>query len=178
MSRAAASAALAKNLTFGLQDDEPAASDAARSALALFRAAGHVAGEAMALTDVAWYSADLADGERALAMHRQVGNRAYEAHTLACLAEMHERRGDRAAAESAYRDALAVFATVGDRYGEASTYARLADLLGDADARHRAEAILRELDPPAAEQLRIKRPGHEDSVFGAGLDPDRHTWVG
>ncbi|MEJ3652981.1 BTAD domain-containing putative transcriptional regulator [Actinomycetes bacterium KLBMP 9759] len=150
-----------RDLTFGLQGDETSALDAARSALAVFRTAGHVAGEAMALSDVAWYSARLgagepalADGERALTVHRDVGNRAYEAHTLACLADMHERRGDTAAAESSYRDALAVFAAVGDRYGEASTYARLAELLDDADARRRAEEILRELDPPAAQQLR------------------------
>ena len=56
-------------------------------------------------------------------------------------------------AESAYRQALVVFAELGDRFGEASTYARLAGLVGDADARRRAESILHELDHPAAAQL-------------------------
>lgn len=148
-----------RDLTFGLQGDEVAAMESARSAVELFRTAGDVASEAMALSDVAWYSgrlgaeSALADGKRALALHRQVGNRAYEAHTLACLAETYARSGEVAAAESAYREALVVFAELGDRFGEASTYAHLADLLDDADARRRAEAILRELDPPAAAQL-------------------------
>jgi len=158
-----------RDLTFGLQGDTAAALEAARSALQLFRAAGHVAGEAMALSDLAWYSGQvgadsaLADGELALSLHRQVGNRAYEAHTLACLAETHLRRADVAAAESAYRQALVVFAELGDRFGEASTYARLADLVDDADARRRADAILRELDQPAAEQAvsgQRRRAGH------------------
>jgi tetratricopeptide (TPR) repeat protein len=150
-----------RDLTFGQQGEEAAALEAAREAQALFQAAGHVVGEAIALSDVAWYSgrlgadeSTLADGKRALAMHRQVGNRAYEAHTLSCLADTYIRRGEVAAAESCYREALVVFEALGDRFGEASTYARLAELVGDADARRRAEAILRELDPPAAEQLK------------------------
>jgi hypothetical protein len=49
---------------------------------------------------------------------------------------------------------LLVFVQLGDRYGEASTYAHLADLVDDADARRRAQAILRELDPSAAAQLK------------------------
>ena len=57
-------------------------------------------------------------------------------------------------AESAYREALPVFIQLGDRYGEASTYAHLADLVNDADARQQAKAILRELDPSAAAQLK------------------------
>jgi tetratricopeptide (TPR) repeat protein len=148
-----------RDLTFGLQGDKVAALEAARSALELFRTAGDVAGEAMALSDLAWYSgrlgADsaLADGELALALHRQVGNRAYEAHTLACLAEIYARRADVASAESAYRQALVLFTELGDRFGEASTYAHLAGLVDDADARRRAETILHELDHPAAAQL-------------------------
>jgi DNA-binding SARP family transcriptional activator len=152
-----------RDLTFGLQGDKVAALEAARSALELFRAAGDVAGEAMALSDLAWYSGQLgaaesalADGKLALALHRQVGNRAYEAHTLACLAETYASRAEVASAESAYRQALVVFAELGDRFGEASTYARLADLVDDADARRRAEAILREFDHPAAAQLASK----------------------
>ncbi|WP_385927070.1 AfsR/SARP family transcriptional regulator [Tenggerimyces flavus] len=150
-----------RDLTFGQQGEEASALEAAREALSLFRAAGHVVGEAIALSDVAWYSgrlgadeSTLADGKRALAMHRQVGNRAYEAHTLSCLADTYVRRGEVAAAESCYREALVVFEVLGDRFGEASTYAQLADLVDDADARRQAEAILRELDPPAAEQLK------------------------
>lgn len=150
-----------RDLTFGQQGEEASALEAAREAQSLFQAAGHVVGEAIALSDVAWYSgrlgadaSTLADGKRALAMHRQVGNRAYEAHTLSCLADTYVRRGEVAAAESCYREALVVFEALGDRFGEASTYAQLADLVGDADARRRAEAILRELDPPAAEQLK------------------------
>ncbi|WP_433159416.1 BTAD domain-containing putative transcriptional regulator [Kribbella sp. CA-247076] len=149
-----------RDLTFGLQGDQVSALEAARSALELFREAGEVAGEAMALSNVAWYSGRLgalttavADGKRALALHRQVGNRAYDAHTLTCLAEMYTRTGQVASAEAAYREALAVFAELGDRFGEASTYAHLAQLVGDSEARRRAEAILRELDPPAAVQL-------------------------
>ena len=98
----------------------------------------------------------LTDGKRALALHRQVGNRAYEAHTLACLAETYARTAEVASAESAYRQALVVFAELGDRFGEASMYAHLADLVDDADARRRAEAILRELDEPAAAQLALR----------------------
>ncbi len=113
----------------------------------------------MALSNLARYSgrlgaeSALADGERALALHRLVGNRAYEAHTLACLAEMQARNGEIASAESGYRQALVVFAELGDRFGEASTYARLAVLVDDAEARSRAEAILHELDHPAAAQI-------------------------
>jgi len=154
-----------RDLTFGLQGDAVAAREAARTALALFRAEGDVAGEAMALSDVAWHSGQLgadesalADGELALSLHRQVGNRAYEAHTLACLAEVHARRAEVESAESAYRQALSAFEELGDRFGEASTSVRLADLVNDSDARHRAQAILRELDRPAAAQLASRRP--------------------
>jgi tetratricopeptide (TPR) repeat protein len=150
-----------RDLAFGVQGNEVAALEAARSALELFRAAGDVAGEAMALSDVAWFSgrlganeSALADGKRALELHRQVGNRAYEAHTLACLAETYTRKGEIAPAESAYREALLVFVQLGDRFGEASTCAHLAALVDDAGARRQAEAILRELDPSAAAQLK------------------------
>ncbi len=148
-----------RDLTFASQGDTDAALEAARSASELFRVAGDVAGEAMALSNLARYSgrlgaeSALADGERALALHRLVGNRAYEAHTLACLAEMQARNGEIASAESGYRQALVVFAELGDRFGEASTYARLAVLVDDAEARSRAEAILHELDHPAAAQI-------------------------
>lgn len=150
-----------RDLTFGVQGNEVAALEAARSALELFRAAGNVAGEAMALSDVAWYSgrlganeSALADGRRALELHRQVGNRAYEAHTLSCIAEMYARNDEAALAESAYREAVLVFVQLGDRYGEASTCAHLAALVDDPEARRQAEAILRELDPSAAAQLK------------------------
>jgi DNA-binding SARP family transcriptional activator/tetratricopeptide (TPR) repeat protein len=159
-----------RDLVHGQQGRDAEALDAAQRALRLFQAAGDRVGEAIALTDVGWYHGRLGNHQQALAfcgqaltMHSELDNRAYQAHTWSCLGDTHLHLGEAARAIDCYRHALDLFREFGDRYGEASTFAQLAEVhrdAGDPDAARQAwqqaEAILAELDPPAADQIRTR----------------------
>jgi DNA-binding SARP family transcriptional activator/tetratricopeptide (TPR) repeat protein len=162
-----------RDLVYGQQGRDAEALDAAQRALELFERCGDRVGQAVALTDVGWYRGRLGDHQdaladctRALRLHQQLDNRAYQAHTWSCLGDIRQHLGDRPRAINGYRAALELFRELGDRYGEASALASLGELheaAGDpasADqAREHAQAILGELDPAAAEQLRARLRG-------------------
>ncbi|XRQ09490.1 BTAD domain-containing putative transcriptional regulator [Actinomadura welshii] len=159
-----------RDLIYGLQGRDADALAAARRAHDLFEQAGDQAGQALALTDLGWYTGRLGDHqkaldlcERALVLHQKSGNRALEAHTWSCMADTHLRSGDPAAAAPRYRQAIALFREVGDTYGEASTIAHLGachHVAGDEEAAHEgwrdARTLLDDLDPSATDQIRTQ----------------------
>jgi DNA-binding SARP family transcriptional activator/tetratricopeptide (TPR) repeat protein len=173
-----------RDLVYGQEGRNAEALDAAQRALRLFQAAGDRVGQAVALSDVGWYHGLLGNHRQALAfcgraltLHQRLDNRSYQAHTWSCLGDTHSRLGDHPRAIDCYRHALELFRELGDRFGEASALARLGEVhhgAGDPDAAReawrQARAILGELDPPAADQIRTRlhRAGG-----GSGLRPVR-----
>ncbi|MES9542868.1 tetratricopeptide repeat protein [Actinomadura sp. NPDC000600] len=96
-----AEAHYARNLTYGLQERPADALAAAQQARHLFEIAGDRIGHANALTDVGWWHARLGDQrqavtllQQALALHRELDNLAYQAHTWSCHGETHSSLGD------------------------------------------------------------------------------------
>ena len=111
----------------------------------LYRAAGHRAGQANALSDIAWSHALLDDDhqalaccEQALALFRELGDRRGEAHTLDTLGYAHNHLGHHQDATGCYQQSRALQRELGDRYHQAAVL----DHLGDA--HHAAD------DPSAA----------------------------
>ena len=159
-----------RNLVYGQQGRHADALDDAQQALHLFEAAGDRVGQAIALSDVGWHHGRLGHHHRALALcrqaltlHQELDNRPYQAHTWYCLGDTHQHLGNQSKAVACYRAAVDLFRELGDRYGEASTLAQLGEVhrgVGDPDAARdawrQARAILGELDPPAADQLRTR----------------------
>jgi DNA-binding SARP family transcriptional activator/tetratricopeptide (TPR) repeat protein len=159
-----------RNLVYGQQGRHADALDAALQALHLFQAAGDRVGQAIALTDVGWHHGRLGHHHQALALcgqaltlHQELDNRPYQAHTWYCLGDTHQHLGNQPRAVDCYREAVHLFREFGDRYGEASTLAELGEVhrsAGDPDAAReawqQARAILGELDPPAADQIRTR----------------------
>lgn len=98
--------------------------------------------------------------EQALALHQELANLPYQAHSWSCLAETHYRLGDWVQAAASYQRALDLFRECGDRYAEASTLAHLGvshHAAGEPDAASAAWQAARELldglDESAAEQI-------------------------
>jgi DNA-binding SARP family transcriptional activator/tetratricopeptide (TPR) repeat protein len=173
-----------QNLVYGLEGRDAEALDSAQQALLLFQTVGDRVGQAIALTDVGWYHGRLGNHRQALALcsqalalHQEFDNRAYQAHTWSCLGDIHQRLGDQPQAITCYRQALDLFRGFGDRYAEASTLAHLGEVYRDAgdpdaarDAWQQAQAILSELDPAAADQIRARfhrfdQPAAAEALF-------------
>lgn len=103
-----------RDLVYAIQGREADALDAARRAHDLFDQLGDQVGQAIALTDLGWHHGRLGGHgqaldlcERALVLHQKLGNRAHEAHTWSCLAEIHlQVAADPARALRCYRQAL------------------------------------------------------------------------
>jgi DNA-binding SARP family transcriptional activator/tetratricopeptide (TPR) repeat protein len=156
-----------RDLVSGLQGRDADALAAARRAHDLFVELGDEVGEAIALTDLGFYSGRLGNYdqaldlcEQALVLHQKLGNRPHEAHTWSCLADTQLRLGDPAAAVPCYHQALDLFREIGDPYAEASTLAHLGAChhrAGDQPAarghwRH-AHTLLGDLDPSTIDQI-------------------------
>jgi tetratricopeptide (TPR) repeat protein len=120
--------------------------------------------EAHALNSVGWYHAHLGEFEAALA-HCDHANTIFvtvddppgQASTWDSLGFVHLGRGDRTRAIECYRNALALYRRLSDRFFEADTLTHLADAyddLGDLGAARaslrQALAILADLDHPDA----------------------------
>jgi tetratricopeptide (TPR) repeat protein len=98
-----------------------------------------------------------------LALHRELGDRAGEAHAWDSLGYAEHQLGNFTKAADCYRQALTLFRELGDRYQQADTLRNLADTCrssGDpARARHawqQALAILDDLQHPDAATVRAK----------------------
>jgi tetratricopeptide (TPR) repeat protein len=142
----------------------------ARSALELFRAASHTAGEAYALNNHGWSLAELGEHqealsacERALHLHAETCDREGEAATLDSLGYIHHRLRHHSQAVVHYRGALDLRRLLGDRYDEAVTLARLGDVYNDSgDAAAACEAwqgslqILDDLQHPDTRAIHAK----------------------
>jgi DNA-binding SARP family transcriptional activator/tetratricopeptide (TPR) repeat protein len=159
-----------RSLVYEQQGRDAEALESAQRALDLFEAAGDRVGRAIALSDVGWHHGRLGDHRQALVfcsqalgLHQALDNRPYQAHTWSCLGDTHQQLGDPSQAVDCYRRALDLFRELGDRYGEASILAQLGEAhraAGDPDAARGAwrdaQAVLVELDPSAADQLRTR----------------------
>jgi tetratricopeptide (TPR) repeat protein len=95
-----------------------------------------------------------------LALHQELDNRPYQAHSWSCLAETHYRLGDWVQTTASYHRALDLFRECGDRYAQASTLAHLGaghHAAGESDAARAAwqaaRDLLEGLDESAAEQI-------------------------
>jgi DNA-binding SARP family transcriptional activator/tetratricopeptide (TPR) repeat protein len=153
------------------RDQRPAdALDRAMRSLELFTAAGHPAGQAMALNDIGYchallgdYQRSIAYCERALAAFRDAGNRDWEAATWDSLGYAHCQLGDYGRAIECYEHSAAMYADLADRFNEADTLDHLGDAkqgAGDApaaaDTWARALRILDDIGHPDAARVRAK----------------------
>jgi DNA-binding SARP family transcriptional activator len=101
----------------------------------------------------------------------------WPARTWSCLGDTHHHLGDQPQAIACYRQALALFRELGDRYGEAGILAHLGELhrgAGDPDAARdawrEARAVLGELDQPASDRIRTRlyrfdQPAAAEALF-------------
>jgi tetratricopeptide (TPR) repeat protein len=159
---------------FGLQDDYRRALSCGRLARRLARAAGQPADEGHALNVTGQFHARLgrrrlamAYWERALALHRQSGNRLGEALTQQNLGVLRLHSGDGKGAIALLAEAALICAETGDRF----YYADIIDDLGDAyqaagnlpaahESWRQALAEFEDLQHPRAKQSRAKLPAH------------------
>ncbi len=159
---------------FGLQDDYRRALSCGRLARRLARAAGQQADEGHALNVTGQFHARLgrrwlamAYWERALALHRQSGNRLGEALTQQNLGVLRLHSGDGKGAIALLAEAALICAETGDRF----YYADIIDELGDAyqaagnlpaahESWRQALAEFEDLQHPRAKQSRAKLPAH------------------
>src|SRR5262249_13761565 len=105
--------------------------------------------------------------QRAVTLHREVGNPQGEAEAWDSLGYAHHHLGRHESAVACYRGALDLFHAVGDRCSEALALSSLGDTLdaaGDAgaarDAWRRALHPLDQLGHPDAEAIRARLAAH------------------
>ncbi|ETK37876.1 hypothetical protein MPTA5024_01865 [Microbispora sp. ATCC PTA-5024] len=139
-------------------------------ALQLYRSIGHALGQAYTGTAIGEYHGLLGDPVTGLAYCREaldafltVDDLAGAAAAWDVLGGLHFRTHDTQEGERCYQQALALWRRLGDRFMEVTTQANLADSrqrAGDADAAHQARrlvlAVLHELEPDAAAQVRSR----------------------
>lgn len=150
-----------------LQERFSDANDHALQALDLFRAAGHRAGEGIALNSLGYGYAltgnlplALQYCTEALTVTAEVGHEKSRAHTYDSLGYIHAQLGDFGTAAGYYREALELFRTLGDRFLEADAHIKLGDIARDAGdgpgaraAWTTAAGILDELNHPRADEV-------------------------
>jgi DNA-binding SARP family transcriptional activator len=158
------------------RDQRPAdALTHAMRSMELFTAAGHPAGQALALNDIGYchallgdYQRSIAYCERALAIFRDAetrdaGSRDWEAATWDSLGYAHHQLGDWGRAIECYERSAAMYADLADRFNEADTLDHLGDAkqgAGDAPGAAvtwaRALRILDDIGHPDAARVRAK----------------------
>ena len=157
-------------VVYGLQGRHRDGLRHSEQALALYRAAGHVAGQAKTLNNLGWQLALLGEAGRAVAyceqsveLHRQVGARHGEATALDSLGYACHRLGQLDRAVDSFQEAVRIYRELGDRTNTANSLGRLGDTheaAGDAErARDRwreALGLVDEVGNRDAEELRAK----------------------
>ncbi len=103
-------------------------------ALALYRSAGHLSGQAIALNNIGWSQARQGRHAEALELcrqsldlHEQARDLQGQAGAWDSLGYIHHSRADHAAAVACYTKAAEFYRRIGDRFNEAETLARLGD---------------------------------------------------
>jgi tetratricopeptide (TPR) repeat protein len=140
------------------------------AALSLYRAEGHLAGQADALNAVGWFHTLLGEHEQALAycrqaltVYQQVGDHLGQAASWDSIGHAHHHLGRHAEAVTCYLHSVSLNRDLGARYHEAAaltalgdTYQATADRTGAREAWRQALAILDDLDHTEAAQVRAK----------------------
>ena len=140
------------------------------SALQLFRADGHLAGQANALTNAAYGHSRLGEYEQALAccqealpLHEESGNLDGEGHAWSCLGSACHQLGRHDQALDCDRRSVSVFRDLGDQHLLAEALTQLGDHLQDSGSPQEARAawqealaILDDLRHSAAGQVRAR----------------------
>jgi DNA-binding SARP family transcriptional activator/tetratricopeptide (TPR) repeat protein len=146
----------------------------ARDALALYRSAGQLRGQAQALNALAWYDTLLGDHERAvvsceqaLAMYGELADRFGQASALDSLGYARHQLGQFDQAAACFGDAAALMEELGDRYNAATVLTHLGDCEhagGRASSAtqswEQALALLDSLDHPDAATVRSRLHRH------------------
>jgi tetratricopeptide (TPR) repeat protein len=152
------------------QDRPDQALEHAQQALALFRATGHLRGQAGALNNLGWYHAllghhthALTHCQQALSLFQQLGDRHGQAAAWDSLGYAHHHLAHHSQAVDCYQHALTLYRDLGDRYEQATTQTHLGDThhaASQPDATHTAWTaalrILTDLDHPNAAAVRAK----------------------
>ncbi|GIG68552.1 AfsR/SARP family transcriptional regulator [Phytomonospora endophytica] len=152
------------------EGDWEAALRAADEVLALYRLAGHRAGEGRALASLAWYRARLGDHRRALdeclsalAVLREVRDPGGQASTWDTIGYVHHALADYDLAIGAYRNSVRLYRELDDRFNVVTPLVRLGDTYRDTGATEatrrvwrQALAVLVELGNPQADEVRGK----------------------
>jgi tetratricopeptide (TPR) repeat protein len=154
----------------GDQGDTLRALTHAESAYHAHQSVGNAPGQAHAANAIGWYHGRLGDHrtglpycQEALDIFLDIGDLDASAMTWDSLGALHFGIGDYEQGEQCYRQTINLYRRLGDRYHEANTYATLIHAhtqTGDYDAAHRARqeaiAILDQLEPAAASQIRAR----------------------
>ena len=136
-------------------------------ALALFRAAGHKAGQANAISNAGWCHGVLGEHEQALtcyqqalALHREIDNHDGECCTWDNLGRTYHRLGQHDQAVTCFRQSARLFRELGNQPELAAALTHLGDSLHAAGhprdaraARQEAHMILAGLHDPSASQI-------------------------
>lgn len=136
-------------------------------ALELFRAAGHKAGQANAISNAGWCHSVLGEHEealacyqQALALHREIDNRDGECYTWDCLGNTYHRLRRHDQAVTCFQQSTRLFRQLANQPELAAALTHLGDSLhaaghpGDAHAAWReAHQILAGLHDPSASQI-------------------------
>ncbi len=160
-------------LVWERQGEHARALEHARTALDLFAAEADRAGQVRARNAVGWYHALLGDHAQALSHCRvaladeaALGDRRGRAPIWDSLGYAHHKLGHHTQAVACFRRAVDLYRELGDRHVEGLVLTHLAEAQQarghTREARAawwRALAILTELDPPAADQVRIALAG-------------------
>ncbi|MFI7131584.1 BTAD domain-containing putative transcriptional regulator [Nonomuraea sp. NPDC050153] len=142
-------------------------------ALQRYRIADHRQGLAATLNNIGWHYCQLGDyakgliySQDALALHHELGNRPGAAAAWDTLGHAHHHLGDLQQSTASYQKALDLFVELGDQYHHGEVLLHLGDnhaALNELDAaRHawsQAQALLKELDHPDAEEAVARLEG-------------------
>jgi len=147
--------------------------DEVEAALRLYQQAGHRLGQAESLNNMAWQRVQLGEFEagrvlsrQSIALYGQLGDDIGMSRAFDTLAYAYHHLGLFDNAVESYENALRLFRAGGDRFNEGCTLDRLAEshhAAGDVETAGRtwqaALDLLDELDPPWADEVRVKMLG-------------------